>query len=92
MGTGFMLVLVTLGSLREIVGKGTLFAQAQLMFGEAARHWTITFVDDYSGFLLAVLPPGAFMGLGLLIAAKNAIDSRRTKHRASLPAVKIETA
>ena len=63
MGMGFLLVLTTLGGLREIVGKGTLFSQAHLMFGEAARTWTITFVDDYSGFLLAVLPPGAFMGL-----------------------------
>jgi electron transport complex protein RnfE len=92
MGTGFMLVLVALGSLREIVGRGTLFSQAQLMFGETARNWTITFADDYGGFLLAVLPPGAFMGLGLLIAVKNAIDSRRTKRRAAIPAVKIETA
>ena len=76
MGFGFLLVLVALGSLREIVGQGTLFSQAQLMFGEAARSMTITFVDSYSGFLIAVLPPGAFIGLGLLIALKNIIDKR----------------
>jgi electron transport complex protein RnfE len=76
MGLGFTLVLVALGSLREIIGQGTLFSQAHLMFGEAARSMTLVFVEDYSGFLLAVLPPGAFIGLGLLIAVKNIIDRR----------------
>jgi electron transport complex protein RnfE len=76
MGLGFTLVLVALGSLREIIGHGTLFSQAHLMFGEAARSMTIVFVEDYSGFLLAILPPGAFIGLGLLIAMKNIIDKR----------------
>jgi len=77
MGLGFLLVLVTLGGLREVVGQGTLFSGAHLMFGEAARTWTVTLIGDYGGFLLAVLPPGAFMGLGLLIALKNVIDKRR---------------
>jgi len=76
MGLGFTLVLVALGSLREIIGHGTLFSQAHLMFGEAARSMTIVLVEDYSGFLLAILPPGAFIGLGLLIAMKNLIDKR----------------
>jgi electron transport complex protein RnfE len=76
MGMGFTLVLVALGSLREIIGHGTLFSQAHLMFGEAARSMTIVLVEDYSGFLLAILPPGAFIGLGLLIAMKNLIDKR----------------
>lgn len=76
MGLGFTLVLVALGSLREIIGHGTLFSQAHLMFGEAARSMTLVFVEDYSGFLLAILPPGAFIGLGLLIAMKNIIDKR----------------
>jgi electron transport complex protein RnfE len=76
MGLGFTLVLVVLGSLREIVGQGTLFSHAHLMFGEAARNMTIVFVHDYGGFLLAILPPGAFIGLGLLIAMKNIIDKR----------------
>ena len=74
MGLGFMLVLVILGALRELIGRGTLLTDAHLMFGEAARNWTIVFVDDYSGFLLAILPPGAFIGLGLIIAVKNLID------------------
>lgn len=74
MGAGFMLVLVFLGAMRELIGRGTLLADAHLMFGEAARNWTIVLVDDYSGFLLAILPPGAFLGLGLIIAVKNLID------------------
>ena len=76
MGLGFTLVLVALGSLREIAGTGTLFSQAHLMFGEAARSLQLVLFDDYGGFLLAVLPPGAFIGLGLLIALKNIIDKR----------------
>jgi len=77
MGLGFLLVLITLGSLREIIGSGTLFDHAHLMFGEAARDWKLTLGDDYPGFLLAILPPGAFMGLGILIAIKNVIDRRK---------------
>jgi electron transport complex protein RnfE len=74
MGFGFMLILVLLGGLREALGRGTLLADAHLMFGETARDWTLVLVDDYSGFLLAILPPGAFIGLGLIIAIKNRID------------------
>jgi electron transport complex protein RnfE len=76
MGLGFTLVLVLLGGLREALGQGTLLDGAQLMFGEAARDLKLTLVENYRGFLLAVLPPGAFIGLGLLIAFKNVIDSR----------------
>lgn len=79
MGLGFMLVLVTLGAMRELVGSGTLFANAHLMFGEAARGFSITVFPEYEGFLLAILPPGAFMALGLLIALKNAINARRER-------------
>ncbi|MBI5039813.1 MAG: electron transport complex subunit E [Gammaproteobacteria bacterium] len=76
MGLGFTLVLVVLGGLREVVGQGTLFAQAHMMFGEVARGWTLHLIDNYRGFLLAILPPGAFIGLGLIIAVKNVIDAR----------------
>lgn len=77
MGMGFLLVLITLGGLREIIGQGTLFANAELMFGPVAKDLLLTLGDDYPGFLLAVLPPGAFIGLGLLIAIKNSIDRRQ---------------
>ena len=78
MGLGFTLVLITLGGLRELIGFGTLFANAQLMFGDIGHSMTITFSEDYPGFLLAVLPPGAFIGLGLLIAIKNVIDKQQS--------------
>lgn len=79
MGFGFAVALVLLGGMREAAGSGTLFAQAHMMFGEAARSLTLTLVEDYRGFLLAILPPGAFLGLGLLIALKNVIDARIKK-------------
>lgn len=75
MGIGFTLVLITLGGTRELLGFGTLFADAHLMFGETAKHITISFDENYQGFLLAILPPGAFIGLGLLVAIKNFIDN-----------------
>ncbi|MBD3610150.1 MAG: electron transport complex subunit E [Gammaproteobacteria bacterium] len=78
MGIGFTVILVLLGGMREILGSGTLLADAHLMFGEDARGMTMTLIDDYRGFLLAILPPGAFIGLGLIIAAKNIIDQRNT--------------
>lgn len=84
MGIGFTLVLLLLGGMREILGQGTLFTNAHLMFGEAARGWTITLIGDYRGFLLAILPPGAFIGLGLLIAVKNVIDERLSRPVASV--------
>lgn len=84
MGLGFALVLVVLGGMRELIGFGTLFANAQLMFGSAGESMTITFGENYPGFLLAVLPPGAFIGLGLLIALKNVIDKQQ---RAKQPVI-----
>lgn len=79
MGLGFTAVLLTLGAMREIIGYGTLFANMDLMFGDAAKWMTITFIDDYRGFLLAILPPGAFLGLGLIIAVKNMVDKRESR-------------
>jgi len=76
MGIGFTFVLAILGGLREILGYGTLFANAEFLFGEIASGMTITLIADYQGFLLAILPPGAFFGLALLIALKNLIDKQ----------------
>lgn len=74
MGLGFTLVIVLLGGLREVVGTGRLLAGSERLFGPVAANWTVEIVPDYGGFLLALLPPGAFIGLGLLIALKNLID------------------
>jgi electron transport complex protein RnfE len=82
MGIGFTVVLVALGGMRELLGQGTLFSQAHLMFGEFGRGLTLTLLDDYRGFLLAILPPGAFIGLGLLIALMNVINARRAERAA----------
>src|SRR5210317_1394663 len=76
MGFGFLVVLALLGGMREVIGFGTLFANAELMFGEGAQSLKLEINPDYSGFLLAVLPPGAFFGLAILIAAKNWFDLR----------------
>jgi len=79
MGIGFTIVLVLLGGMREALGQGTLLANAHLMFGAIAQDWTIILIDDYRGFLLAILPPGAFIGLGLMIVVKNIIDDKLAK-------------
>lgn len=76
MGMGFGLVLVLLGALRELVGTGALFANMDLLFGPAAAGWKVVLVEDYQAFLLAVLPPGAFIFTGLIIALKNLVDAQ----------------
>ncbi len=74
MGLGFTLVLVLLGTMRELLGSGTLFDGANLLFGDWARVLTITVFETDSPFLLAILPPGAFLFMGLIIALKNVLD------------------
>jgi len=85
-GLGFTLALIVLGGMRELIGQGTLFDGADLMFGEMAAGWKLSLGDGYQGLLLAILPPGAFIGLGLMIALKNVIDkhlAQRTPQAAS---------
>ncbi|HCW95437.1 electron transport complex subunit E [Stutzerimonas balearica] len=81
MGLGFCLVLVVLGGTRELFGTGALLANMNLLFGPAAADWQLTLVQDYKGFLLVILPPGAFIVLGLLIALKNRIDHALAERR-----------
>ena len=76
MGAGFGVILILLGGLRELAGTGALFADMQLLFGPGAADWKIVIVDNYQAFLLAILPPGAFIFTGLIIAVKNIIDAR----------------
>lgn len=70
-GLGFSLVLLLLGGFREILATGILFSQADLLFGAMAKNWQINVFVDYSGMLLALSPPGAFLALGLMVATKN---------------------
>ncbi|GIU48622.1 electron transport complex subunit E [Shewanella algidipiscicola] len=81
MGLGFTLVLMMLGACREILGQGTLFDGANLLLGEWAADLTIHFWQVDTNFLLAMLPPGAFIAMGFLIAAKNIIDDKIAAHR-----------
>ena len=76
MALGFTLVLMILGAMREILGQGVIFSDMQLLFGPAAASWKIELVKDYPDFLFAILPPGAFVAMGLLIALKNIIDDQ----------------
>lgn len=74
MGLGLTLVLVALGTVRELIGQGTLFSGIEMIF-PGAQAWQIL-PEDYPGFLIAILPPGAFITLGLMIAGRNWIDHR----------------
>jgi electron transport complex protein RnfE len=75
-GLGFCITLVLLGALRELTGRGTLLTGADMLLGDWARSLTLTVIPAHPGFLLAILPPGAFFGLALLIAARNAWKAR----------------
>jgi electron transport complex protein RnfE len=76
MGVGFTFVLVLLGAIREIIGSGTLFANAELLLGQGMAFLEMTLIPDYRGFLLAILPPGGFLALGFMLAGKRLIDAR----------------
>ena len=89
-GFGLTLTLGALGAMREIFGKGTLFSGIDLALGESAKGMVITVFPDYQGFLFAILPPGAFLGLGLLIAGKNWIDQRAGKKARRQPAAEFQ--
>ena len=77
MGLGFMLVLIVVGAVRELLGTGHLFADMQLIFGEGARNWQLNvFGASYPNVIFALLPPGAFIVVGFLVAGKNVIDAK----------------
>lgn len=91
MGIGFALVLVAIGATRELLGTGMLFSNMHLLFGSLAENWQVTIFEDYKGFLLAILPPGAFLVLGLLIALKNWIDQYYAEHIATQKEAAVPT-
>jgi len=80
MGSGFALLLMAIGVFRELLGQGSLFSRLDMLFGGDPMRGLV-FTDG--GWLLAILPPGAFFSLALAIAAKNTIDRRRRKNRHS---------
>lgn len=74
MGFGLTVLLAVLGMVRELIGQGTFLAGIEMIVpGTHAIH---VLPEDYPGFLIAVLPPGAFIVLGLLIATRNWMVSR----------------
>ncbi len=84
MGLGFLLVLICVGAVRELLGTGHLFADMQLIFGESARSWQLNiFGANYPNMIFALLPPGAFIVAGFLIAIKNVVDEKRKQRAAA---------
>jgi electron transport complex protein RnfE len=80
-GLGFTWFLMLVGGIREILGSGTLFAQASSLLGEHFHWLELTVIPNYSGLLLAILPPGGFIVLGFLLAAKRVFDRKREERR-----------
>lgn len=84
MGLGFIFILVLLGAVREIIGNGTLFANASLLLGDGFKFLEIVIIDKYRGFLLMILPAGGFLALGFILAAKKQIDKATNKSQAAI--------
>ncbi|KAF0164851.1 MAG: electron transport complex protein RnfE [Rhodocyclaceae bacterium] len=74
MGVGFVWVIALLGAVRELIGQGTLFSGIEMIFPTLSGFQILPV--EYPGFLIAMLPPGAFFVLGLLIAGRNWLDAR----------------
>jgi len=79
MGLGFTAALTVIGAMREIVGSGTLFADASLLLGPAFKFMELRLLPHDTGILVAVLPPGGFLATGLLLACKRLLDIRAGK-------------
>jgi electron transport complex protein RnfE len=79
MGIGFLWVIGLIGGIREIVGQGTLFSGIEMIFPTLSGLQILS--ADYPGFLIMVLPPGAFFTLGLLIAGRNWLEARANQRR-----------
>jgi len=92
MGLGFAFVLVALGALRELLGQGTLFDGLDLLLGAWAADLKLQLISFDYPLLLAILPPGAFIGMGFLIAGKNWIDGKRKERLARKPVEKAQRA
>ena len=82
-GLGATSAMFVLGSLREILGNGTLFDGADSLLGSWAKVLRIEVFHTDTPFLLAMLPPGAFIGLGLMLAVKYLIDEKMKARRAA---------
>jgi electron transport complex protein RnfE len=79
MGLGLTAALTAVGATREIIGSGTLFQGASLLLGEDLAFLEVTLIPEYRGFLLAILPPGGFIALGIILAGKRLLDERAAR-------------
>jgi len=83
MGVGMAVAIAMLGGLRELIGTGLLFSGIEMVIPGTRALQLLP--ADYPGFLVAILPPGAFLILGFLIAGRNRLDARAAE-RARLAA------
>lgn len=90
MGLGFAIVLIVLGAMRELIGNGTLFDQMDLLLGDWAHNMTLHLSIDFHPALLAILPPGAFLGLGLLVALKNSLDLKQQQKKRNALGIQVQ--
>ena len=82
MGLGFTAALTIIGLVRELVGNGTLFAQASLLLGPGFSFMEMKVLPNYGGTLLMILPPGGFATLGMLLAARQYFEKRQAQKEA----------
>lgn len=85
MGLGFTFALTLIGGIRELIGAGTLFANAHLLLGHAFAFLETTVIPHYKGYLLMILPPGGFLVLGFLLAGKRVLDRKLAERAARVP-------
>ncbi len=90
MGVGMLWTLALLGAMREFLGSGTLFGGIDMVF--PSLHPIQVLPESYPGFLLALLPPGAFILLGCMIAWKNWMDARAAERARLRPPPPVATA
>jgi electron transport complex protein RnfE len=79
MGLGFTLALTAIGAVREIIGAGTLFADASLLLGPAFKFMEMRLLPAEASVLVMILPPGGFLVTGLLVVGKRMLDVRAGK-------------
>ncbi len=87
MGFGFTAALVVIGAVRELLGSGTLFADAARLLGPGFAFLEVEVIPDFAGVLVMVLPPGGFLALGFLLAGKRLLDRRAARRRVPAPMV-----
>lgn len=91
-GLGFTAVLMVLGAIREVIGSGSLFAGAAQLLGPAFAFLELQLIPDYRGFLIAILPPGGFIALALLLAGKRVLERRARLRALTLERARATTA